>query len=161
MSESLDIFAAGNPAFMSLVLRAFVLGVEDAGNGPPSLPVLYLVPPFVLSSSLYETFEGTNKVTGFFGWFSRSPEVVVGLAERIRNTAEFCARGILLGCRQGFLSVDENLKVTASKRGLRKNPAWKASDERGRALRDAGRLGAWIGGVGSERVVFATLGVCP
>lgn len=79
MSTALDLYAMTNPALGGALLWAYLRGAEGAGSAL-ELPLLFLPVPVLLSSSLAETFDGTNSRTGLFAWLDRNPGLTVGLA---------------------------------------------------------------------------------
>jgi Family of unknown function (DUF6521) len=158
-TDSLDAYAATNPAMCSLVLRAFVEGycAVDSTGVPLSLILVPL--PLVYTESLAQTLDSTNVTTGLVSWASRYPQVTVGLAERIESVAEHARNALLFGLRYQILNIGPNGRVMLDATGLKKKPAFPMSTDIGRATGLARRLGAWIGQVQSPETVFIVLGV--
>src|SRR5688572_1603937 len=102
-SASVDTYAAVNPAFCSLVLRAFVDGYCKVDARGASLPLSILPLPLVLTSGIAESLASTNVTTGLLPWTTRSQPSLVGLSERVEVTAEFSKRALLFAVRYSIL----------------------------------------------------------
>lgn len=159
MPKSIDVEAHANPALGSLVLRAYADGYSEVASAGVSIPLLYLPIPVVLSRSLSATMNGTNVRTGFINWLNRNPELSIDFGTRMQTAASFTRESIAFGFRYGLLDLEEGGLVIPSDRGLVRKPVYPASDERGRALRLAGRLGSWVAQTRSPHTVFYRFGV--
>lgn len=155
---SLDVYARTNPAFCSLVLHSFVRGYVACDQDGVAYPLMFLPLPIVLSDSRSNSFTGTNKTTGFWEWVSRNPQLTVGFTEAIERTAQYTREALLFGVKYRFLEVTEAGRFIVDDQALRKRAKFPASDDRGRALSLAERLGQWMGPIGSTESVFFALG---
>lgn len=158
-ATSLDTFANTNPAFCTLVLRAFVEGyLQGDGEGVP-LPHVVLALPIVLSADLAATFAGTNATTGLLTWVGRHPQVTIELRERVTASARFSREALLFGVTRRVLGVNERGLVVLDDAGLTRRVRFPTSEDRGRALSNARQLGRWLADVRSIETVFACLGM--
>lgn len=159
--KSLDVYAITNPAFGSLVLRSFATGFCGRQPQGVEFPLLFLPLPIILSKSISSAFDGTNVRTGLLPWLARHPEVLVGFGDRVCNSREFSREAVAFGLRYQALQVTDGGLTIPSSVGLRREPAYPASDERGRALALADRLGAWMSEVNSTKIVYHSFGIMP
>lgn len=155
---SIDTFAATNPAFCSLVLRAFSEGYTQGDPQGVPLPLILIPLPLVLSNDIAQTLQSTNSATGLLPWIARTPEVTVGMAERLTKTAAFSREALLFGLRYRILSVTPSGRVVPESIGLTRKLKFPASADPGRAINLANRLGIWAAEVGSPQTIFVTLG---
>ncbi len=156
---SIDTFASTNPAFCSLVIRAFVEGYVGEDPDGSFLPLILLPIPLVLTEETAATIAQTNSSTGLLPWLGRFPEVTVMLGNRIRGTANISRQALLFGIRQRVLFVLPSGRVILEADGLRRKPSFPATSEVGRATSYAKRLGTWCGQVRSAETILISLGV--
>ncbi|WP_207428965.1 three component ABC system middle component [Pedobacter sp. SYSU D00535] len=156
MNKSIDVFAATNPAFLSLVLLSFIEGYnEEAGAGLP-FPLAILPIPIVLSGDLDPTFDGTNIRTGFYSWVKQNPGIVVNLNNRINDSIEYIQPAISYGVARKIIKIDDK----GSLWGLSQNTAnIYGSSKLGPFFKKSKRLGNWIGQIKSTKTVFNLLGL--
>lgn len=156
MNKSIDVFAATNPAFLSLVLLGYIEGyVEEAGNGLPfSLAILPI--PIVLSGDLDSTFDGTNIRTGFYSWVKQNPQISLNLNARINDSIDYIRPAISYGVARKIIVFDGSGKLL----GLSKNTGnFYGSASLGKYFKNSKRLGNWIGQIKSTKTVFNYLGL--
>lgn len=156
MSTAIDLYATTNPALGSAVLWSFLRGAADAEE-MLEFPLLFLPLPILLSS-LRDTFEGTNRRTGFYAWLERHPDITVGLAERVVRMQPITQRAVLFGAKTGIIwgAPDARFVATAA---VRDAALARAGDAVRPLFPLARRLGAWVGDVGSTRDVLYALGL--
>lgn len=157
-AASIDTFATTNPAYCSLVLRAFAEGYVQADPDGVPLALMVLPLPLVLTREIADTLQRTNVMTGLLPWVNANPEITVGLAERVSRTSAYSRRALLFGLRQRILDVTSAGRVVPISDGLVRQPNFPASTEPGRAISHARRVGTWAGQVRSPETVFVGLG---
>ncbi len=155
---SLDLFAATNPALCSVILWYFARGYRSRDSEGVPLSAILLPLPIVLSQDLASSFKGTSSTTGLLGWINKTPEVTVGLADRVERTAGYARAGLIFGVRQRVFEITSDGRVLESKRGFLKQPNTRDSGELGRRMKLAECLGKWVAEVGSIGTTFACLG---
>ena len=155
---SIDIFATTNPAFCSLVLRAFSEGYTQRDPQGVPRPLILSPLPLVLSNDIAQTLQSTNSATGLLPWIARNPEVTVGMAERLAKTAAFGRDALLFGLKYRILNVTPDGRVVPDSRGLARKSKFPASADPGRAINLANRLGIWAAEVRSPQTIFVSLG---
>jgi hypothetical protein len=155
---SIDVFATTNPAYCSLVLRAFVEGYMQGDKEGVPLPLVILPLPLVATESIANTLASTNASTGLLPWISRNPEVTIGMSERLAKTAGFSQDGLLFGIRFGILTISKAGRVITADAGLKKKLKLPATEEPGRGIALSRRIGIWAGQVQSPETVFISLG---
>lgn len=156
---SIDTFAATNPAFCSIILYSFAEGFATTNSGETPFPLILLPVPLVLTREIADSFEGTNAKTGLLSWVTRSPEITVGLRDKLRDTADISKQAFLFGSRYGLLSLSEAGRVTVNPDRLAKKPPVTGNAYVTEALKLARRLGGWVGSAGSTQTIFVALGV--
>jgi hypothetical protein len=161
MIESADIFAMRNPALCAVVVGAFAEGYHRGADDWPTMPLMFLPVPIVLSRRVTKTFKGTNRRTGLLEWLTRSPHVPTIVGQRLELTADVTRRGLLFSLRYGLLELDENARFVVQRRWLR----WMRRHGCPPALRtyrrEALRVGTWVGEVRHPPTVFHSFGVMP
>lgn len=159
--QSIDIYAATNPAFGALALHAFCSAFKINGSHTkPSYPILFLVLPILFSRKGIATFDGTNVTTGFFEWLDRHPQLKLGLAENIRSGIPYTKAALRFAIRHHLLRTD-GYEYSPVPNAPWKQYKWLASDERGHFLNCSKRLGSWVAKVPNETTIFHALGVHP
>jgi hypothetical protein len=156
MSKSIDVFAATNPAFLSLVLLGYIEGyVEEAGTGLP-FPLAIFPIPIILSGDLDSTFDGTNIKTGFYSWVKQNPQILLNLNTRINESIDYIKPAISYGVARKIIDFDKfsNLVALSSNAGNFYNSVSLA-----RYFKNSKRLGSWVGQIKSTKTIFNHLGL--
>jgi hypothetical protein len=154
-----DIYAETNPAFCACALAAFTSTFLTVNTNGPEVPAAYLSLPVALSGDLGDTFLHTNKNTGLLEWLERSPQVQVGLADRLNASIDIVSEAIRFGCFTGVLKFNDRACLVLGARRVKKSSIGALSEEPGQVLRRAERLGYWFATAGSTRAVFDTMGL--
>ncbi|WP_089726334.1 three component ABC system middle component [Candidatus Thiosymbion oneisti] len=157
----IDIYAAENPVFGAILLHGCAAGyLESAGKGVP-YPLFFPVLPLVVSEYTAASFDGTNASTGLFDWLAKRPEVLIGLADAIRATVPFTRTSLVFAIRHRLMDVSPDQRFAPVTHMPWRQPRWRSSDERGRALGLARRLGTWLGRIDDPATLFHRLGIAP
>lgn len=159
--QTIDIYAATNPAFCALVLRAFCDGFVSRAHHGVDYPLIFLPIPILLSGNISTSIRHTNKNTGFINWIAKNPHVLINFHSRLKNTMEFSRRAVLFGIQHNLIWISEGIQILPSDVSLPRQLSWPVSDERGMILVYAKRLGLWLGTLDSVQTVLATMGVRP
>ncbi|MCE9551917.1 MAG: DUF6521 family protein [Planctomycetes bacterium] len=158
MSDSIDTYAATNPAFSSILLYSYIEGYGSTNSNGLPFPLILLPVPIVLTSDIATAFEGTNTKTGLLSWIARNPEVTVGMRDRLYSTSEFSKQALLFGIRYGVFSLAETGRIFLKPDSLAKKPPSAGSSYVVDAMKLAKRLGAWIGDAGTTETILIALG---
>lgn len=159
MSVAHDIFAETNPGFCTYVLVSFVTTFVTVNDNGPELPITYLALPIALSGDLRTSFDGTNKNTGLLEWLERSPQVQIGLAERVNNSLSIVTEAIRFGCFSHVLVVAEGARLRLGERRLKKSVVAALSEGVSQSLKRAERLGHWFATAGTTKTAFDMMGL--
>lgn len=154
MSVAHDIFAETNPGFCACALVSFVGSFVTVNEMGPEIPVAYLALPIALSEDLKDSFEGTNKNTGLLEWLERSPQVHLGLKERVDGTMSIVAEAIRFSCFSHVLTVTDVARLNLGQRVLKKNLFKKTHEGITEMFKRAERLGYWFASAGSTKSIF-------
>ena len=154
-----DIFAETNPAFCAYVLTGFAAAFTTVKDFGPEIPLAYLSLPVALSGDLSDCFEGTNKNTGLLEWLERSPQVQIGLSERLNGSRGIVTEAIRFGCFSEVLTVGIDARLCLGKHKVKRTIAKTLSEGPSFALKHAERLGYWFANAGSTRTVFDMMGI--
>lgn len=154
-----DVYAETNPAFCASALVEYTKAYLAARPEGPETPTAYLALPVALSGDLAGAFEGTNKNTGLLEWLERSPQVQVGLAERVNASLDIVTEAIRFGCFVRILVMGEGARLRLGDRTLTPSEIRALGKEPGQAIKRAGRLGHWFATAGSTRMVFDMMGL--
>lgn len=159
MRDAYDVYAETNPAFCAAALVEFTKAyMSDRPEGPET-PVVYLALPVALSGELATAFDKTNKNTGLLEWLERSPQVQVGLAERVNASLDIVTDAIRCGCFMRVLAIGVGARLKLGSQKLKPSAISALGDEPGQAIKRAGRLGHWFAAAGSTRSVFDIMGL--
>ncbi|RVU29547.1 three component ABC system middle component [Neptunomonas marina] len=159
MNLAHDVYAETNPAFCTYAVLNYVKAYLSINDSGPELPTIYLALPIAISGDLAALFEGTNKNTGLLEWLERSPQVQVGLADRINSSVEIVTESVRFSCFVNAIKIgdDARLRLGPQKpKGITLNNLDKDSVN---AIRRAERLGFWFAMAGSTRNVFDSMGL--
>ncbi len=159
MTVAHDVYSETNPAFCTFVLVAFTAAYLSINNHGPEVPTSYLALPIALSGDLDNAFARTNRNTGLLEWLERSPQVQVGLTERVNGSMSIVTEAIRFACFTRVLVVNEHARLQLGGTRLKKNAVKALSDESGRSIKRAERLGYWFAMAGSTRTVFDIMGL--
>lgn len=159
MKVAHDVYAETNPAFCAAALVEFTKAYVSNRPEGPETPVAYLALPIALSEELASAFDKTNKNTGLLEWLERSPQVQVGLAERVNASLGIVTDAIRFGCFTRVLALGEGARLRLGDQKLKPSAIAALGDEPGQAIRRAGRLGHWFATAGSTRSVFNMIGL--
>ncbi|MBZ5490912.1 MAG: DUF6521 family protein [Acidobacteriia bacterium] len=153
-----DIYSETNPAFCAYALAAFIKTYLSINANGPEVPVAYLSLPLALSGDFDSAFLGTNKNTGLLEWLERSPQVQIGLAERVNGSIDIVTEAIRFGCFTRVLKFGEGARLGIGDRKIKTSVAKALGEEPGQVLKRAARLGYWFAKAGSTRAVFHMMG---
>jgi hypothetical protein len=159
MTVAHDIYAETNPAFCAYALTRFTAAYISVKDAYPELPLGYVALPVALSDDLAYTFDGTNRKTGLLEWLTRSPQVQVGLAERINASLQVVSEAVRFGCFARVLVMEADGRIRVGSQKLRKNKIAGLGEDPARALSHAERLGYWFAMSGSTRTTFDMMGL--
>ena len=159
MRDAHDIYAETNPAFCAAAIVEFTRAYVLARPEGPEAPVAYLALPVALSGELAATSERTNKKTGLLEWLERSPEVQIGLAERVNASLDIVSDAIRFGCFTRLIAIGRGARLMLGDQKLKPSAMNALGEEPGQLIRRAGRLGHWFAAAGSTRSVFDILGL--
>lgn len=154
-----DLYAETNPAFGAYLLISFVRGFVEVAPSGPELPVAYLALPLAVSGDLAPTFDHTNRKTGLREWLERSPQIEVGLAERLNSSIDFVAGAVRLGCFSHAVNLTDGARLMVGTRALKKELASGLSSDLAKSVRYADRLGYWFAAAGSTKTIYDMMGL--
>ncbi|MBU8536209.1 three component ABC system middle component [Falsiroseomonas tokyonensis] len=159
MKTTHDVYAETNPAYCASVLIEFTKAYSSARPEGPETPIAYLALPVALSGELAGAFDGTNKNTGLLEWLDRSPQVQIGLAERINASMDIVTEAIRFGCFARVLVMEEGARLRLGDKKIKPSVIRALGGEPAQAIKHAGRLGYWFASAGSTRTVFDMMGL--
>jgi hypothetical protein len=156
-----DVFADINPAYCALTASRFAAGFAAVNRSGVELPLVYLGLPLALSGDLSKSFEGTNKATGLLVWIQRSPQIHVGIRDRMTLAMGIVSSAVKFGCFAQLICLSQDSRVLVGSRRLTENKLKLLHEDTTRTLRCAERLGAWFAMSGSSRSVFDAMSLTP
>ncbi len=154
-----DIYSETNPAYGTYALTMFVQGFIAANGAGPELPAAYLALPVAMSGDLAASFNGTNKNTGLLEWLDRSPQIQLGLADRVNRSMEIVTAAVRLACFTQTLALADGARLQAGTQKLKKSPIAALPVDTANVIKRAERLGYWFATAGSTRSAFDALGL--
>ncbi|MCW8087670.1 three component ABC system middle component [Sabulicella glaciei] len=154
-----DVYAETNPAFCAAVLVEFTKAYLSVRPEGPETPVAYLALPVALSGELAAAFDRTNKLTGLLEWLERSPQVQVGLAERVNASLEIVSDAIRFGCFAGVLVMRQDARLQLGGKKMKQSAISALGEEPAQAMKRAARLGHWFSTAGTTRTIFDMMGL--
>lgn len=152
---SIDIFAETNPAFCSIILFNFLSGYKRETNVGAPFPLLIFPLPILLSGDIRKTFEGTNRITGFYRWLENNNEIILNLSERIEDSFEYLKPAIEFGFSKKLFSLSENGLIGPIEQNIKINYSPVIVVQ----LKYAARMGSWFGQINSVKTIYNCLGV--
>jgi hypothetical protein len=159
MRPAHDIYAEHNPAFCAYAIVAFIKAYTEVEPVGPDLPIVYLALPIALSGDLAVTFDGTNKNTGLLEWLGRTPQMSVGLVERVNAGLEIVGAAVRFGCFTKALQLSPEGRLGLGPKKPRQSPLSDLDALTLSSIRRASRLGSWFATAGSTRNIFGILGL--
>lgn len=159
MTAAHDTYSETNPAFCAYALIAFIKAYLSLNAQGPDLPAPYLSLPVALSGEFGSAFLGTNKNTGLLEWLGRSPQVQIGLAERVNGSIDIVSAAIRLGCFTRVVALEGGVRLRLGDRKIKASAVKAMSEEPTQVLKRAERLGYWFAMAGSTRAVFDMMGL--
>lgn len=154
-----DIYSETNPAYGTYALTMFVQGFIAANGAEPELPAAYLALPVAMSGDLAASFHGTNRNTGLLEWLDRSPQIQLGLADRVNRSMEIVTAAVRLACFTQTLALADGARLQPGTQKLKKSPIAALSVDTANGIKRAERLGYWFATAGSTRSVFDAMGL--
>jgi Family of unknown function (DUF6521) len=158
MSVAHDVFSETNPAFCAYALAGFTAAFAKVNDQGPELAVVYLALPVALSGDLGDAFDRTNKNTGLLEWLERSPQIQIGLNERVNDSMSIVTGAIRFGCFSRVL-VLEGARLRLGERKIKKSFVKAITEGTAQSLKRAERLGYWFAAAGSTKTVFDMMGL--
>lgn len=154
-----DVYAETNPAFCAAALIEFTKAYVSAKPEGPETPLVYLALPVALSGELAGAFDGTNKNTGLLEWLERSPQVQVGLADRVNASLDIVSDAIRFGCFAEVLVMGKGARLQLGGKKLKASAVSALGEEPAQAIKRSGRLGHWFSAAGTTRTIFDMMGL--
>lgn len=154
-----DLYAETNPAFCTYALAEFLKAYVSIDATGAELPVVYLVLPLALSGDLAATFEGTNKNTGLLEWLERTPQMSVGLVDRVNASLDIVTEAVRFGCFSQVFALSPAGRLSLGTQKVKPGPLSRLDELSSGVVRRAGRLGYWFAMAGSTRNIFGILGL--
>jgi hypothetical protein len=154
-----DVYAETNPAFCTFALTEFVKAYVSVNPAGPEMPTVYVSLPVALSGDLAAAFGGTNKNTGLLEWLERSPQVQVGLADRVNASLDIVTDAVRFGCFTEALALTHEARLQLGHAKLKKSAIGLLDDAAAQSVKRSERLGYWCAMAGSTRSVFDILGL--
>jgi hypothetical protein len=154
-----DIYSETNPAYGTYALTMFVQGFIAANVAGPELPAAYLALPVAMSGDLAASFHGTNRNTGLLEWLDRSPQIQLGLADRVNRSMEIVTAAVRLACFTQTLALADSARLQPGTQKLKKSPIAALSVDTANGIKRAERLGYWFATAGSTRSAFDAMGL--
>jgi hypothetical protein len=158
MTVAHDVYSETNPAFCACALVAFTTAFISVNANGPEVPTTYLSLPVALSGDLGETFLSTNKNTGLLEWLERSPQIRIGLTERLNASACIVSEAIRFGCFARVLRFEEGARIVLGNSKFKKSSIKALGEDPTQVIKRAERLGYWFAMAGSTRAVFNMMG---
>lgn len=159
MKVAHDVYAETNPAFCTAALIEFTKAYLSVKPEGPETPLAYLALPVALSGELAGAFDGTNKNTGLLEWLERSPQVQVGLSDRVNASLDIVSDAIRFGCFTQVLVLGEGARLKLGGKKLKANVVSALGEEPAQAIKRSGRLGHWFSTAGTTRTIFDVMGL--
>lgn len=159
MRDAHDVYAETNPAFCVAALIEFTKAYISERPEGPEVPVVYLALPVALSGEFAGAFDKTNKKTGLLEWLERSPQVQVGLAERVNASLDIVSDAIRFGCFTRLIAIGEGARLRLGDQKLKPSAIKALGEESAQAIKRSGRLGHWFAASGSTRSMFDIMGL--
>lgn len=159
MTAAHDTYSETNPAFCAYALVAFTKTYLSINAKGPEVPIAYLSLPVALSGDLGSAFLGTNKTTGLLEWLERSPQVQIGLVERVNGSMAIVTEAIRFGCFTRVLKFDEGARLGIGDQKIKTSAVRTLREEPAQVLKRAERLGYWFAKAGSTRAIFDMMGL--
>ncbi|CAN7800351.1 DUF6521 family protein [Paraburkholderia hospita] len=154
---SLDAFAETNAAFCSLILAVCVSSYTQTAMRPMPVTLVPLVLPIVLSGDLEASFSHLTEDSTLARWISKTPQVQFGLAIRIQSGQEVTREALQFALHARVLEIDDRAQM----HHIHAADATKQLTKLGfgRLATNAQRIGAWLGALASDAVVYNLLGL--
>lgn len=159
MKVAHDVYAETNPAFCAAVLVEFTKAYISYRPEGPEAPIAYLALPIALSGELASSFDSTNKNTGLLEWLERSPQIHLGLVERVNASLEIVTEAIRFGSFAGVLVIGEGARLRLGGKNQKLGAKSAFGGETGQVMKRSGRLGHWFANAGSTHSVFDMMGL--
>lgn len=159
MKDAHDVYAETNPAFCVAALVEFAKAYTSERPEGPETPVAYIALPVALSGELASAFDKTNRKTGLLEWLERSPQVQVGLVERVNASLDIVSDAIRFGCFTRLIVIGEGARLRLGNQKLKPIATNALGEEPAQVLKRAARLGHWFAAAGSTRSVFGIMGL--
>jgi hypothetical protein len=152
-----QVAALFNPAFSgSLVYTAVSQFQKRDPRGMP-FPVLFLVLPIVLSSSLRKTLPNTTR-TPLQLWIDRAPEIRIDLAKRVSNLAPITRESLVFLLQRQRLSTKKD-RILKGKPIIGLSAAAAGATELADLMERARVLGGILGKEIDTETIFISLGL--
>lgn len=159
MTLAHDLYAETNPAFCAYALAEFLKAYVEVDETGPELPLAYLAMPIALSEDLAGSFDGTNKRTGLLEWLERTPQMSLGLGERVNASLDIVTSAVRYGCFTQIFTLGVDGRLRPGTKKVNAAAVGRLDTSSAGAIRRAGRLGTWLATAGSTRNIFGILGL--
>ena len=156
IKKSIDIFSQTNPGFCALILFSFIKAYEEESKAQISFPLLLIPIPLVLSNDLNDSFQHTNKRTGFFSWLEKNPKIKFKINNRIENSLDYIKQAIEYGFYKGIFKINDDGNVCIDKDSVDTYYSNKITKP---FYRKSQLLGLWMGQIDSPKTIFNLLDI--
>lgn len=147
-----------NPAFCSLIIRAFCSGFKAVADSAPSIVLTPLVLPLVLHSPTRSAMPATTR-TKFTVWVMENDAVRVNVGARIERLMPYTQEAMVFGIHHGVINIEHDL-ITPVALPNKKFSFPKGTDAAD-CINASERLGKLLAGVDSAKTIYSLLGIRP
>jgi hypothetical protein len=147
-----------NPAFCSLVIRAFCSGYKTVSNTGPSIVLTPIVLPLALHGPTRNAMPATSR-TKFASWLLESEVVRINLPVRIERLVPYTREAMIFGLHHGILGMENDIvdPQTIPIRGF----SFQRETESATCIAMSERLGKLVASAGSAATIYSLLGIAP
>jgi len=147
-----------NPIFCGRILYSTVQAYEkDCGRDLP-FPLIYLVLPLILNSSVRERISCRTQL---MLWLQKNPDVLIDFADRARHSVAITNEAIEYFLQAGVIELTQagDLRVNHSLKKLSPN---KYTDQEVQdCITKGSHVGKWFARIGNTETIYVMFGVKP
>ncbi|MEQ9507042.1 MAG: DUF6521 family protein [Hyphomonas sp.] len=150
-----------NPAYMGALLYEFVKSYSAANQAPSKYVLPFCAMPLALYPDCRRLLPNSVR-TGLYSWLERTPEALVGYADRARYLVPYLKEGLLYAAaRQAIQIEDGMLKCGTKKASFSESHLNTVTTDLRDTVRSVRMTGKWFAAAGSEQTILTSLGVRP
>lgn len=147
-----------NPAFCGRIIYNAIKVYYEESSKPMEFPLVYLILPLILHKDTRERIKSRNKMQV---WIKNNPELLIGLANRVRNLIQITNEAVELLMQSTLIELDNNACILVSEKSKGLSKTKFINKEISECIRASTAVAKWFSKAGTVENIYINWGIRP